>query len=146
MLGNKYTHDYDDIIDLPHHQSKTRPHMSIYDRSAQFSPFAALTGYEAAVKEMARLTNQRIELSEELEEVLSARLTLLQENSKDQSEIFVTYFVADEKKSGGAYVTITGVVKRIDEYERIIIMKDQTRILIDDIVEIYGGMFEKVEV
>lgn len=136
MLENKYTHDYDDIIDLPHHQSKTRPHMSIYDRSAQFSPFAALTGYEAAVKETARLTDKKVELSEEMKVELSEKLTLIQQHIKEKPEIVVSYFVADEKKSGGTYITVQGTVKKIDEYKRVIILENQINISIDDISQL----------
>lgn len=127
---------YDDIINLPHHQSKTRPHMSIYDRAAQFSPFAALTGYDDAVKEMAKVTCQRKELSEEEKAGLSAKLAMLQAKIREQPEVSITYFVPDEKKSGGAYLTETGVIKRIDAFERVVIMQNRKEILIEDIVDI----------
>ena len=127
---------YDDIINLPHHQSKTRPHMSIYDRAAQFSPFAALTGYDDAVKEMAKVTCQRKELSEEEKAGLSAKLAMLQAKIREQPEVSITYFVPDEKKAGGAYLTETGVIKRIDAFERVVIMQNRKEILIEDIVDI----------
>lgn len=133
--------NYNDIIHLPHHQSRTRPHMTLHDRAAQFSPFAALTGYEDAVKETARLTNRKLELSEEMKSELSAKLTLLQEKIKEYPEVAITYFVADNKKSGGSYVTETGTVKRIDDVTGEVIMNSRKVILIDDIAEIMGAIF-----
>lgn len=143
MFEEKETNRYEDIIHLPHHQSKTRPHMSIHDRAAQFSPFSALTGYEDAVKETARLTDQKIELSEETKSVLSAKLNLIQDSIEKRPEIAITYFQADEKKSGGEYVTEIGVVKRIDPYQRVVVMQNKMKIPIDDIVEILGDIFKQ---
>ena len=143
MFEEKEINRYEDIIHLPHHQSKTRPHMSIHDRAAQFSPFSALTGYEDAVKETARLTDQKIELSEETKSVLSAKLNLIQDSIEKRPEIAITYFQADEKKSGGEYVTEIGVVKRIDTYQRVVVMQSKVKIPIDDIVEISGGIFKQ---
>ena len=127
-------HRYDDIIHLPHHQSGTRPHMSLHDRAAQFSPFAALTGYDAAVEEAARLTEQKLELSEEEKAAIGAKLTEIKEHIKERPEVTVTYFVPDERKAGGTYVTVTETVRRIDEFERVVVMQDQSRIGIDDII------------
>lgn len=127
-------HRYDDIIHLPHHQSGTRPHMSLHDRAAQFSPFAALTGYDAAVEEAARLTEQKLELSEEAKAAIGAKLTEIKEHIKERPEVTVTYFVPDERKAGGTYVTVTGTVRRIDEFERVVVMQDQSRVGIDDII------------
>lgn len=137
MTRSEELHRYDDIIHLPHHQSGTHPHMSLQDRAAQFSPFAALTGYEEAVQETARLTEQKLELSEDAKAALSAKLALLQEHMGEQPKITVTYFVPDGKKAGGAYVTETGAVKRIDEFTRTVILKDHRSIPIDDIAEIF---------
>lgn len=133
---------YDDIIDLPHHRSTKRPHMPLVDRAAQFSPFAALTGHGDAVKETARLVDSKMELSEEVRVYLSARLSFLAENIKDCPEISVTYFLPDKRKAGGAYVSKTGVVKKISEYEHTLVMQDGTVIPIDDIVAIDGEPFE----
>ncbi len=127
-------HRYDDMIHLPHHQSGTRPHMSLHDRAAQFSPFAALTGYDAAVEEAARLTEQKLELSEEEKAAIGAKLTEIKEHIKERPEVTVTYFVPDERKAGGTYVTVTGTVRRIDEFERVVVMQDQSRVGIDDII------------
>ena len=101
---------YDDIINLPHHVSATRPRMSMIDRAAQFSPFAALTGYDAAIKETGRLTDRRIELTEDSRAAMDRKQQLLVENLADHPEVSVTYFVPDERKAGGAYITVTGRV------------------------------------
>ena len=95
------TNRYDDIISLPHHQSKTRPHMPLIDRAAQFSPFAALTGYDDAVKETARQTERKAELSEEMQACLQEKLQILQAQIPTKPEAILTYFEADEKKAGG---------------------------------------------
>ncbi len=136
---------YADIINLPHHQSATRPHMPVEDRAAQFSPFAALTGYEDAVKETARITDERIELDEYSKEAVNVQLNKLkmqlqeQLQNSDKSEnrqVAVTYFVPDERKAGGAYVTVTGVVRKLKEYEQLIVMSDGIEIPISEITEI----------
>lgn len=139
------TNPYDDIINLPHHQSATHPHMTAYDRAAQFSPFAALTGYEDAVIETARLTDKKVELDEYDKAALNERLNMIQDTLDEQPEVSITYFLPDKKKSGGAYVTVTGGVKKIDEYEHIVVMLDATKIPIDDIAEINGGLFVLLE-
>ena len=136
---------YDDIIHLPHHVSQTRPRMSAADRAAQFSPFAALTGHGAAIRETARLTGRRRELSEDAEADLGDKLTMLAEIASDHPVVSVTYFRADEKKDGGSYVAAAGAVKKIDEYERVIILMDGTRIPIRDISEIESELFEKMD-
>ena len=136
------TNEYDDIINLPHHVSKTRPHMKAIDRAAQFSPFAALTGYDAAVKETARLTDERIELSEDMKNALSDRLQIIEDRIKEHPEIAITYFQPDARKKGGAYLTVTGFVKKIDEFERVVVMTDGTAIPIDEIISIEGQIFE----
>lgn len=133
---------YDDIMNLPHHVSATRPHMSAIDRAAQFSPFAALTGYGDAIKETARLTGERVELDEYMKDVLSVRLQIIADQLKEHPEIAITYFQPDEKKNGGAYVTVIGSVKKIDEYERVVVMIDGTRVPIDEIASIDGEIFE----
>ena len=134
-------HRYDDIIDLPHHVSTTHPQMAVSDRAAQFSPFAALTGYEAAVQETARLTNQKAELDENSKEVLDKKLKLVRENLGAHPAVEVTYFVPDERKEGGSYVTAGGRVRKIQEYEGNLVFLDGTRIPLDDIVEIEGEIF-----
>ena len=121
------TNRYDDIISLPHHQSKTRPHMPLIDRAAQFSPFAALTGYDDAVKETARQTDRKAELSEEMQASLQEKLQILKARIRMDPEAVLTYFEADEKKVGGTYRTIRGRVRRIDEYRRVIVLLEEER-------------------
>lgn len=133
--------DYEDIINLPHYQSTKRVHMSNYDRAAQFSPFAALTGYDDAVKEMARLTNSKIDLDEDSLAKLNDRLNQIQDKLEGQPKVSITYFVSDKKKAGGSYQTTSGIVKRIDEYERVILMQDGAKILIDDILDLQSDFF-----
>lgn len=127
---------YDNIINLPHHVSKTRKPMSLYNRAAQFAPFAALTGYDDAIKETARLTEQKIELSDELKNMLNQKIKLIIENIKLQPEVVITYFVHDNKKSGGVYKTISGNVKRIDEIEKCIIFTNKLKIKVSDLLNI----------
>lgn len=143
MNDNKDIYQYEDIIDLPHHQSITRPHMSNYDRAAQFSPFAALTGHDEAIEETARLTDRKIELDEYTKEDLNKKLQIIGDTLK--TEVTITYFQPDEKKSGGAYLTITGCVKRIDVYEQTVVFKDKTAIPIDQISDIESGLFRGME-
>ncbi len=130
------TKTYDDIIHLPHHVSTTHPHMAAIDRAAQFSPFAALTGYDAAIKETARLTDKRVELDEAMKEALSNKLQMVADRLKERPEIAITYFQPDGKKNGGAYVTVINTVKKIDVYERIVIMTDGKVIPVDEIISI----------
>ena len=128
--------DYSDIIHLPHHVSKTHPQMSMHDRAAQFSPFAALTGFDAAVAEEARVTDRRIELEEDERQRLNERLRILSEHTEEQPEVSITYFVPDERKDGGAYVTKIGALKKIDEYGHVLIMTDGVKIPIREIIEV----------
>lgn len=137
MIDNKDIHRYDDIIDLPHHQSATRPHMSNYDRAAQFSPFAALTGHDEAIEETARLTDREIEIDEGMKAQLNEKLQMIEENLGMGSEVTVTYFQPDGKKAGGEYLTVSGVVKKIDHYAQMMVFIDGTEILIDRIIGIY---------
>ena len=127
---------YDDIINLPHHISATRPQMSMLDRAAQFSPFAALTGYDAAIKETARLTDQKIELDDYEKEEINGKIQLIAEHLGEDFEVVITYFQPDGKKVGGAYVDVLGVVKKIAEYERMIVFREGRKVSIDDILEI----------
>lgn len=133
--------DYSDIIDHPHYVSKTRPQMSELERAAQFSPFAALTGYDAAISETGRLTDEKIELGEETKAVLDMKQQYLLDMISDQPEITVTYFIPDTKKSGGAYVSVTGNLKRIDEYERLMLLTTGEKIPLDDIMDIESDLF-----
>lgn len=134
---------YEDIINLPHYQSKKRPHMSIYDRAAQFSPFSALTGHDEAIKETARLTDKKTELDETAKTILNEKFTFIMEHIYDQPEITVTYFIPDSLKSGGMYVDYTGRVKKYDYHNRILHFIDNTEIKVDDIMEIESPIFPK---
>ncbi|ROR29187.1 hypothetical protein EDD66_103122 [Mobilisporobacter senegalensis] len=138
------TKTYDDIIHLPRHISEKHPHMSLTDRAAQFSPFAALTGHNAAIKETARLTDERVELDESMKDVLSNKLQIIGERIIEKPEIVITYFQPDEKKNGGAYVTTVGTVKKIDKYERIVVMTNRQEIPINDIIGIEGQIFGNI--
>jgi len=132
---------YEDIINLPHHVSKTRPQMSMIDRAAQFSPFAALTGYDAAIKETGRLTDEKIEMDEEALNILNMKFHLLVDRLADEPEITFTYFKPDERKAGGAYIDVTGKVKKVDDFERLIVMQNGTKMPMDDILNIEGEIF-----
>lgn len=129
-------HPYADIIGLPHHVSTRHPQMSMEKRAAQFSPFAAMVGHDAAILETARLTKDKPELSEDEKAVIDGKLQLLQEHIRQQPEVTVTYFQPDKKKSGGAYVTATGYVKKIDTQRRLLILQKETAIHINDLIDI----------
>ena len=132
---------YDDIINLPHHVSTTRPQMPMLDRAAQFAPFAALTGYDAAIKETGRLTDEKIEMDEEALNILNMKFQILVDNLHDEPEVSFTYFKPDERKAGGAYLEVTGTVKKVDDFERVITMQDGTKMLMDNILNIDGEIF-----
>lgn len=142
MADNPDQNPYGDIINLPHHVSPTRPRMSMADRAAQFSPFAALSGYGDAVKETARLTGQRIELDESAKAALDEKLRLLAEVIEDRPEAVITYFLPDRRKAGGEYVMVSGTVKRADSVQRELVMTDGTRIPVEDILDIAGDLFK----
>lgn len=132
---------YDDIINLPHHVSPMRPHMSLYDRAAQFAPFKALSGYEDDISEEARLTDDQIALDENRIAVLDARLQVLEEHLSDSPKVVIRYFHPDERKAGGAYLTFIGSVKRIDPISRTLILPDGSRIPMEHIVDLQGELF-----
>lgn len=136
--------EYNDIIDLPHHVSSIRPQMSMLERAAQFSPFAALTGYGAAIKETERLTDERIELDEDAQVLLDMKQAYLIELMPERPALNLTYFQADEKKKGGKYVTVSGNFKGIDEYERCIVLTDGKKIPIDDVLNIESEVFREM--
>ncbi len=130
------SHEYDDIIDLPYHGSAERPHMPMADRAAQFLPFAALTGYDAAVAETARLTEEKRELSEEEKEAVSGQLVALQARLKTDARVRVTYFVPDSRKAGGALRTVTGEAKKLDAALGVLEMRSGVRIPFEDIMRL----------
>ena len=133
--------NYEDIINLPHHVSTKRPQMPLKDRAAQFAPFAALTGHDEAIKETARLTDERIELDESTLAILNDKIQIILDNLDIEPEITVTYFKPDDKKSGGIYIDHAGVVKRIDDFEKTVIFTDKVIIPIEDILDIQGTVF-----
>lgn len=137
------THKYDDIINMPHHVSHSRVRMSNAERAAQFSPFAALTGYDAAVKETERLTDQKLELTEDEKSALNEKLQIIAENIDSEPTVTVTYFEPDKRKVGGKYLTKIGKVKEIDSYNRSVVFLDKTIIEIDVIKNISSTIFEK---
>ena len=132
---------YEDIIHLPHHVSSSHPHMPRKDRAAQFAPFAALTGHAAAIAETARLTDRKMELDEDTRAELDRRQAILLEHIDQQPEVTVTWFAPDEKKDGGAYVTTTGRLKKIDQVERILVLTDGTRIPLEDVTALESDCF-----
>ncbi len=131
---------YDDIINLQRPKSSGHPPMSMHDRAAQFSPFAALTGHSDAVSETARRTEKMHELDENTVEILNAKLNFIAQNIRFAPEISVVYFAPDRKKEGGAYISHTGVPKKIDEYEHNVVFTDGTVIQIDKIAEINSNI------
>ena len=136
---------YDEIMELPHHVSKTRPQMPMSDRAAQFAPFAALTGYDAAIKETGRLTDEKIEMDEEALNILNMKFQILVDSLDDEPEVTFTYFKPDERKAGGAYIEVTGTVKKVDDFERLIIMQNGTKMPMDDILNIEGEIFASLQ-
>ena len=134
-------HQYDDILSLPHPVSPSHPPMPLIDRAAQFAPFAALTGYEAAVLEAARLTEPRPELDESRKEQLNRCLQILKEAcGRERPQAEICYFKPDERKTGGACVTVTGTVKKIDDFTRCVAMADGTVIPMEDILDIKAAL------
>ena len=136
---------YDDIIHLPRHVSAKHPQMPALDRAAQFSPFAALTGYEAAISETARFVGQRIELDDNKKEELDEKLQMAREQLAMEPEIAITYFLPDAKKDGGSYVQTIGAIKKLDDIGQRIIMKNGTVIPIRDIYGIDGSIFRSMD-
>lgn len=136
---------YEDIINLPHYISLKHPRMSIEARAFQFAPFAALKGYEEAIKETERITDKKIEIDEGLKTILDRKLQYIIANIKGNLEVTFTYFIKDEKKDGGKYIKKMGVVKKVDNIKRQIIMNDNTLISIDDILNISGDVFDKID-
>ena len=127
---------YDDIINLPHYEPKYHPRMSKYKRSAQFAPFAALVGYDEQVQECSRLTDKRLEIDDELTEKINNKLNKINELIKNSPEVEITYFIPDEKKYAGKYITEIGNVKRIDYINRFIKLTDNKKIILDDVIDI----------
>lgn len=137
--------DYSDIIHHPHHVSSKRPQMPRANRAAQFSPFAALTGYDDLVRESARVTSRRVELSEDDLADINARLQFVQEHISTYPKITIIYFEEDQFKSGGAYVECVGAVIKIRPMEQYLVMEDGSEILFGDIISITGDLFKGLD-
>ena len=138
------TGPYDDIINLPHPTSAKHPRMPLYDRAAQFSPFAALTGHGDAIQETARLTETRIELDEDTKAVLDLKQQILADKIDEWPEVSVVWFRPDEKKDGGQYITTTGYLKKIDNIERVLRLADGTTIPLDNVLELRSDCFHGI--
>lgn len=135
-MKQKSGNPYEDMLELSHPVSKIHPQMPRRDRAAQFAPFAALTGYEEAVREAARFTEEKMILDEDSKEQLDWKLRRLQEKVKEKPAITVMYFLKDEKKKGGKYVTVTGVLKKIDSYTHQFVLESGEEIPLEDIVSL----------
>lgn len=127
---------YEDIIHLRHHVSPTRPRMSMADRAAQFSPFAALTGYDDAIQETGRLTEEKIELTEDELDALNRKFQVFAKGANTKAQVRITYFIPDRRKSGGSYVTEHCTVKKLDMFDRLIFATNETIIPMDAVLDI----------
>ena len=139
------TRKYDDILHLPHPTSQKHPRMPISDRAAIFSPFAALSGHAGAIAETACLTDQKMELDEDTKAELDRRQAILLEHIGKQPEVTVTWFQPDGRKEGGAYLTTTGRLKKLDESQRVLVLTDGTKIPLDDVAGIESDYFQEKE-
>lgn len=135
--------NYDDIINLNRPISKHK-HMTIEERSAQFAPFAALVGYDNAVKETARLIENKIELNDEQQDMLNFKLRYLYDNINNKNEVTITHFVKDIKKVGGKYINTTGIIKQIDSVQENIKLNNNVIIYMNDIINITGDIFNDI--
>ena len=131
-----YTGKYKDIIDLPHHRSKVHAHMSMKDRSAQFSPFVALTGHSEAIDETARITENEIELTDDEKNILDGKLNFIFQNLDKKESYSYTYFVPDDLKEGGRYETYEGIAVKADRYKGLIYFDDGKVISIHKLIQI----------
>ncbi len=134
MANNE--HKYDDIINLKYPFPSNRKRMSIENRAFQFAPFSALNGYTEAIKETARFTNKRIEIADELKEIINIKLQIIKEQIQEKPIVTITYFVKDFKKSGGEYLTLTNIVKKVDENNQTITLENNIKIPMSEIISI----------
>ncbi len=140
-------HDYSDILRIPHHQSDRHPRMTLLNRAAQFSPFAALTGYDDAIMETGRLTDKKRELSEEEQHILNERMAMLEEHlsglskGEERPEVEIEYYVPDGRKAGGSYNRATVRVKRVDEVVRELVLTNGQRIPLDNLFSLNSAVF-----
>lgn len=140
-----FSNDYSDIIGLPHPVSKTHPRMSMYNRAAQFAPFAALVGHDVMIAETARFTDDEEDLCDEQNRILNRKMAYLQECLPQQPTVTFTYFEPDRQKTGGAYRSATGIIRKIDEYAQIILLTNGISIPIHAIFDINGDLFSEIE-
>lgn len=145
MDSKEFDRKYADILYLPHHVSKTRQQMSLHDRAAQFAPFAALTGYDAVIQETARLTDREIELTDWAKSDLDAQLRLLWEQRGQRPVIRVTYFLPDQRKTGGEYITCTGIAAHLDSIHQLLTLENGTIIPFENITALEGDIFSPKE-
>lgn len=136
---------YDDLLNLPHHTSAVQPAMPMQNRAAQFAPFAALVGYDALIRETARLTDQKVELDESVKAELNEKLRLLLELLPQQPEVTITYFQPDIRKAGGAYRTTNGIVRKFLHSENLLVMMDGSKIPVDAIAALDGSFFSALD-
>lgn len=136
---------YDDLLNLPHHTSAVQPAMPMQNRAAQFAPFAALVGYDALIRETARLTDQKVELDESVKAELNEKLRLLLELLPQQPEVTITYFQPDGRKAGGAYRTANGIVRKFLLNENLLVMMDGSQITVDTIAALDGSCFSSLD-
>ena len=146
-LQNKFQNSsrYEDMLELPHHISRERPQMAMEERAAQFSPFAALTGYGDAIRETGRLTERQLELEPDVKDRLNEKLRLLMELPSPRPEVSIVYFLPDEKKEGGSYVSVRGRVKKVAANSRQIVMENGGRIPLEAVMELDGDIFSSEE-
>ena len=135
--------EYGDIIHLPHPVSKKHPRMSMHDRAAQFSPFAALTGHDEAIRETARLTDEKSNLDETYTAGLDEKLVILMSKQEEKPTATITYFLRDERKAGGSYEVLEGQIRKVDLYEHVLVMEDRSGIPLDDVLDIESDIFRK---
>lgn len=135
---------YDDIINLPHHVSARHPQMSLYNRAAQFAPFAALSGHDDAIEETARLTDVQRELTQGERDVLNGKLNCLLQRD-DSPTVEITYFLPDKRKSGGRYCTVTGTIKKVDDIEGRLLLTDGTAIPLSTVSDMRSEVFDHAE-
>lgn len=143
-MKRREENSYEDIINLPHHVSAVHPQMSLEDRAAQFAPFAALTGHKEAVREAGRRTEKKLELDENMKMLLDIKLQTLMERMEEHPRIRITYFLPDDKKSGGRYMDIEGEVKKLDEYSQEFVFAGGERILLRDVLDLDGDIFREI--
>ena len=134
--------NYDDIINIKNYKSKKRPQMSIYNRSAQFSPFAALTGYEESIDEASRITFNKSTISQDDKKILDNKFNILNDNLNEKPLVNIIYFIDDLKKQGGKYISKEGYIKKFDYNEKLVVFDDNTKIKISNIIDIQSELFD----